>query len=105
MALLLQPLKTKKLTLNNRLVFPPMATVKSGEGGKLSQEILDYYDEKSKGGYISLIIIEHSFVNQQGKASKNQLSVADDNNNEGLKKLASIIQSNGSKAVWKVEVL
>lgn len=99
---LLEPLKTEKLTLNNRLVFPPMATEKSNEGGKLGQGILDYYDEKSKGGYISLIIIEHSFINEQGKASKGQLCVADDRNNEGLKELANVIHKNGSKAVMQI---
>lgn len=90
MAYLLQPLETEKISLKNRLVFPPMATGKSNDG-KLSQELLDYYDEKSKGGYISLMLIEHSYINKQGKASKGQLSVADDENNEGLKKLANII--------------
>lgn len=99
---LLEKLKTEKLTLNNRLVFPPMATEKSSEGGKLGQGILDYYDEKSKGGYISLIIIEHSFINEQGKASKGQLSVEDDRNNEGLKELANVIHKNGSKAVMQI---
>lgn len=54
------------------------------------------------GGYISLIIIEHSFVNEKGRASKGQLSVADDRNNEGLKELASIIHKNGSKAVMQI---
>ena len=102
MAHLLEALKTEKLTLNNRLVFPPMATEKSSEGGKLGQGILDYYDEKSKGGYISLIIIEHSFISEQGKASKGQLSVADDRNNEGLKELANAIHKNGSKAVMQI---
>lgn len=102
MPYLLKPLETKKLKLNNRLIFPPMATEKSGENGKLSQGILDYYDEKSKGGYISLIIIEHSFINQKGKASKSQLSVADDSNNEELKKLADVIHKNGSKAVMQI---
>lgn len=45
MANLLQTLETEKLVLNNRLVFPPMATEKSNEGGKLGQGILDYYNE------------------------------------------------------------
>lgn len=102
MSYLLEPLKTKKITLNNRLIFPPMATEKSEADGKLSQGILDYYDEKSKGGYISLIIIEHSFVNQTGKASKSQLSVASDENNEELKKLADVIHKNNSKAVMQI---
>lgn len=98
---LIKPLEKCKLTLNNRLVFPPMATAKS-DSGLVSKEILDYYEEKSQGGYMSLIIIEHSFITAQGIASKGQLSIAANSNMEGLKKLAEIIHKNGSKAVMQI---
>jgi NADPH2 dehydrogenase len=99
---LLKPLKIGNLELNNRLVMPPMATAKSQVDGKVSEDILDYYKEKSEGGYISLIIIEHSFINVQGKASNGQLSVAEDTDIEGLKKLAKVIKNNGSKSVMQI---
>lgn len=99
---LLKPLNTKRITLKNRLVMPPMATSKAEQDGKVSRNVLDYYAEKSEGGYISLIIIEHSFISQDGKASNNQLSIADDNVVESLKDLAKIIQNNGSKAVMQI---
>lgn len=99
---LLKPLQIGELTLKNRLVMPPMETSKAEVNGKVSKDILDYYEEKSQGGYISLIIIEHSFINQQGKASEQQLSVADKSDVEGLKKIADIIHKNGSKAVMQI---
>jgi len=102
MSYLLKPLENCKLTLNNRLVMPPMATSKSNQDGHVSKDILDYYDEKSDGGYISLIIIEHSFITQKGKASERQLSVADDSIVEELKELANIIHENGSKTVMQI---
>lgn len=102
MSYLNKSLDNCKLILNNRLVLPPMATSKSGDNGEVSKELLEYYDEKSKGGYISLIIIEHSYVNPQGKASKGQLSIADNSDMEGLKKLAKIIQKNGSKVIMQI---
>jgi len=102
MSYLLKPLEQCKLTFNNRLVMPPMATSKSEQDGKVSKEILDYYDEKSQGGYISLIIIEHSFITQKGKASERMLSIAEDSVVEGLKKLSNIIHKNGSKAVMQI---
>ena len=83
MSYLLQSLENCKLTLNNRLVMPPMATSKSDQNGMVSKDILEYYDEKSKGGYISLIIIEHSFITLAGKASERQLSIAEDSTVEG----------------------
>ncbi len=102
MAFLLKPLQAGTLLLNNRLIMPPMATSKSEQDGRASQAILDYYDEKSRGGYISLIIIEHSYVSQQGKASNGQLSVSDDDKVEKLKELSKIIHRNGSKCVMQI---
>ncbi len=102
MKFLHESLKAGSLYLPNRLVMPPMATAKSGKDGMVSPEILDYYGEKSKGGYIGLIIIEHSFISKQGKASKDQLSIADDNVIADLKKLATVIHKNGSKCVMQI---
>lgn len=102
MSNLLKPLKIGNLELNNRLVMPPMATSKSQGDGTVSEDILNYYKEKSEGGYISLIIIEHSFINVQGKASNGQLSVSKDSDIYDLKKLAKIIKDNGSKAVMQI---
>ena len=102
MAYLLEPLKAGRLELHNRLVMPPMATEKSAAGGKVSPGLLEYYDDKSRGGYISLIIIEHSYVRPDGKASDDQLSIADESVIEGLKALAGTIHRNGSKAVMQI---
>lgn len=82
--------------------MPPMATSKSEVDGKVSKDVLNYYAEKSKGGYISMIIIEHSFISQEGKASAQQLSIAEDSVVEKLKELAKTIQDNGSKAVMQI---
>lgn len=102
MSYLLRPLQAGPLTLTNRLVMPPMATAKAEPDGKVSRAILDYYAEKSEGGYISLIIIEHSFIKPEGKASLGQLSVSDDSVVEGLRKLAEVIHRNGSKTMMQL---
>jgi len=102
MSYLLQPLTAGPLTLANRLVMPPMATAKADPDGRVSPELLDYYAEKSAGGYISLIIIEHSYIMPEGKASEKQLSSADDSMIEGLIKLAGVIHRNKSKVVMQL---
>lgn len=102
MTCLNKALEEGKLILKNRLVMPPMATAKSDIDGRINNDVLSYYDEKSKGGFISLIIIEHSFISQTGKASDRQLSIAEDGMVEDLKKLADIIHKNGSKAVIQI---
>lgn len=102
MALLLSPVKAGSLNLSNRLIMPPMATSKADSDGKVSQAILEYYAEKSQGGYLSLIIIEHSFIALEGKASPQQLSIAENSVIENLKKLAQVIQANGTKCVMQL---
>ena len=100
MSYLKKSLDLGKLFLKNRLIMPPMATSNCPDG-IINQGIFDYYKEKSQGGYISLIIIEHSYISKEGRASRNQVSIADDRNNENLKELAKIIQQNGTKAVMQ----
>lgn len=102
MSYLLKPLQVGPLSLSNRLVMPPMATSKAETDGKVSQAILDYYAEKSQGGYISLIIIEHSFITLAGKASPQQLSIAEDSVIDNLKQLVETIHRNGSKCMMQL---
>jgi 2,4-dienoyl-CoA reductase-like NADH-dependent reductase (Old Yellow Enzyme family) len=49
-----------------------------------------------------MIIIEHSFISKEGKASDQQLSVAEDSVTESLRELANVIHNNGSKAVMQI---
>ena len=63
MSILNSPIKIGDLTIKNRLVMPPMATAKATDDGQVTKQICDYYHEKSFGGYIGLIITEHSYVN------------------------------------------
>ncbi len=102
MANLLEPVRIKNVLLKNRLVMPPMATGKALPDGRVSPETLAYYNEKSAGGHIGLVIIEHGYVSPEGKASERQLSVADDAVVAGLKELADIVHVQGSKAVMQI---
>ncbi len=102
MSCLIKPFSEGPLSLPNRLVMPPMGTEKADSSGQVNKEILDYYDEKTRGGYIGLVIVEHSYVSPEGKASPRQLSTADDPTIEGLKRLAGVIHANGSRAVVQI---
>lgn len=102
MARLLEPVKLKNSTIKNRLVLPPMATGKADDQGYVTPSIHDYYAEKTRGGYFGLVITEHAFVSPEGKASKNQMSVAHDSVNESLSSLAKMIHSSGSKALVQI---
>jgi NADPH2 dehydrogenase len=102
MPYLLEPLTVRSMALANRLVMPPMATAKASAEGKVSRALLDYYSEKSRGGYIALVIIEHSYITPEGRANESQLSIADDTVIPGLRKLADSIHRNGSRTAAQI---
>lgn len=99
---LLEPLDIGALTLRNRLVLPPMATSKARPDGSMSDELLAYYDEKSRGGALGLAITEHCFISEQGRNRVGQPSVADDAMVEGLSTLAEVFHGNGVPAVVQI---
>lgn len=94
MSLLGSPIKVGNLELPNRLVMPPIATSKSQEDGEVTEALCEYYAEKSAGGHLGLLITEHSYICQEGKANKGQLSISKDSDVAGLTKLVKAIHQN-----------
>jgi NADPH2 dehydrogenase len=97
-----EPLTIGALTLRNRLVLPPMATSKAHPDGSMSDDLLEYYDEKSRGGALGLAITEHCFISEQGRNRVGQPSVADDAMVDGLSALAGVFHGNGVPAVVQI---
>ena len=99
---------TDRITINgmelmNRLVMPPLTTWKSSASdGEVTYELISHYDEKTRGGYLGLVIMEHAYISQEGKASKGQLSIASDDRIPGLRKLVDTIHGNGVKVVCQI---
>lgn len=102
MGYLHEELIVNTLKLRNRLVMAPVATEKTTGDGRVTNEHIDFYKEKSKNENIGLFIVEHSYISKEGKASPKQISVADDSDIEGLSRIAEVIHSNGAKAVLQI---
>lgn len=96
------PLTLERIRLKNRLVLPPMASSAADEEGLASQELFDYYKKMTAGGHIGLVILEHAYMDPLGKASNNQLSLAQDKAKKNLEKLVKIIHDNGSKVFAQI---
>lgn len=96
-----EPIHIKESDFKNRLIMPPMATSKS-QDGVVTQELLDYYDDKTRGGYFSCVITEHSYVSMQGKADPGQLSISRDSDVEGLRRIVEVIHKNGTKVIAQI---
>ncbi|MBQ4345895.1 MAG: NADH:flavin oxidoreductase [Oscillospiraceae bacterium] len=100
--LLKQPLNIGNLTVHNRLVLPPMASKNSDENGYVTDEMIAYYENICRGGFIGLAIIEHAYIHINGKAGPGQMSVAEDGVIEGLKRLVDTIHGCGSKVICQI---
>jgi NADPH2 dehydrogenase len=99
---LVEPLITRNLMLHNRLVLPPMATSKANPDGSMSDALLAYYDEKSRGGAFGLIITEHCYITRQGMNRVGQPAIADDGTIDGWRRLTETIHGNGSKIAMQI---
>ncbi|MEE3418479.1 MAG: NADH:flavin oxidoreductase, partial [Methanosphaera sp.] len=62
--LLDKELKIKNVTLQNRIVMPPMATEKSDQG-IVTQDQIDYYVKRAQN--TGLVIVEHAYISPEGK--------------------------------------
>ena len=98
--LLKQPISIGSVRLTNRLVMPPLATEKSTSDGIVTDALIQHYERRARGGYIGLIITEHTFIEPLGKASPRQLSLASDAVIPGLAKLVEAIHQVGSTKVF-----
>lgn len=94
-----EPLKIRNITLQNRIVMPPMDR-SSSRDGSVSDDLINHYRERAES--TGLIIIEHEYVSPEGRAHPKQLSMAGDEVIEGYRKLADAIHLEGSYAIAQI---
>lgn len=96
------PVKIGSLELNSRIVMPPMATYYAQDNTTVTEVLLDYYRERAKNPNIDLIITEHAFIELAGRANVGQVSIANDGDVEGLRKLVDAIHEYGCKTFAQI---
>ena len=102
-AKLFKPVKIGKMEVKNRVVMPAVTTFMAGKDGQVNERIVDYYEERAKGG-VGLIIVEGAYVDiTTGQDWERILRVDDDTFIPGLRKLAEAIQSHGAKACLQLQ--
>lgn len=97
-----KPITINQLTINNRLVLPPMAIAKAGILDGASDKVIDYYSERAKLSGVGLIITEHLYVHRQGKAHPGQMSIATDERIDALKSLTDAIHGENVKVFAQI---
>ncbi len=86
------------LALDGRIIMPPMGTYQCSEEGLVTDTVIDYYRARAQNPNVALIITEHSYITDRGKAKARQLSIASDSCIPGLTRLVAAIHAGGAKA-------
>ena len=87
-----QNIQVGNLQLRGRIVMPPMAT-EQADGGLVTPGMGAYYAARAKNPEIGLIITEHSYIEMRGKASRGQVSIAENEAIEGLSTITKAIHA------------
>ena len=94
---LFSPLKIGNVEIKNRICMAPMLMDFGQFDGCTTEQLMDYYEERAKGG-TGLIITEITRVNDvTGGSAFAQLGMSHDYQIEGMAELAKRIHSHGSK--------
>lgn len=95
--MLFSPMKIGNVEIKNRIVMAPMLMGFGQFNGNATEKLINYYEERAKGG-TGLIITEITRVNDlSGASSFGQLSVSKDRNIASLSLLAQRIHRHGVK--------
>ncbi len=89
-----EPLRIGAMEIKNRIVLPPMGTGYSEER-KIGSRIIDYYEARARGG-TGLIITEGIAPGVKSQGPR-QLSLGDDQDLSGWRKLVDAVHRHGAK--------
>jgi 2,4-dienoyl-CoA reductase-like NADH-dependent reductase (Old Yellow Enzyme family)/thioredoxin reductase len=99
---LFEPLPLGAIRLKNRLVMAPMVTNYASPTGEVTERLLDYHAERSRGG-VGLIIVEATCVAfPLGVIFQDQLRADDDRFLPGLEALARRVRADGAAALLQL---
>lgn len=95
--MLFTPMKIGSCEIKNRIVMAPMLMGFGKFDGKPTEKMMDYYEERAKGG-TGLIITEITRINDKtGAAAFAQLSASSDKIIDPLREMADRIHKHGAK--------
>jgi 2,4-dienoyl-CoA reductase-like NADH-dependent reductase (Old Yellow Enzyme family) len=97
-SMLLSPLKIGTMEIKNRFIVPPMGTNFANIDGTVTQQMVDYYTARAKGGF-GLIIVEVTAVDPLGKAIICEAGLWEDSQVEGLSRLVKSVHDAGAKII------
>ncbi len=91
------PITINSLIIKNRLVMSSMVTQYAASNGEVTDQMINYYAERARGG-VGLIMIEATYVERQGNSYRLGLGIDSDAMLPGLTRLTRAIHACGGKA-------
>ncbi len=92
---LFTPFQIKNITLQNRIVLPPLASFLLEKGGEITDRTVEHYRRRAAGGP-AMVMMEACAVTPEGVVSKNQARIDNDRMLEGLSKIAAALKAEGA---------
>lgn len=96
------PIKIGRLNIKNRIVASPTTPNYATSDGLVTEQLLTFYDQKASSG-VGLIIVEGSYISQEGKGYVYQIGIDREETIQGLSKLADTIKKHGCKAFIQLQ--
>ncbi|MBI4189791.1 MAG: FAD-dependent oxidoreductase [Betaproteobacteria bacterium] len=95
---LFQQVNIGVMSVKNRIAMPPMGTGFATKEGLVTEQTLDYYEARARGG-AGLVIVECTCVDfPRGIHALHRLVIHDDSAVPGLTRLAQVIKKHGARA-------
>jgi NADPH2 dehydrogenase len=99
---LFEPLEVGGLRFKNRLIMAPLYLGYAGQGGTVTELLLDHYRLMAQSG-VALVVVENSTIDfNWGSGSSRTIRADTDENLEGLKLLADTIKKQGAQACLQI---
>ncbi len=99
---LFEPFEVGGLKLRNRLTMAPMYLGYAGEGGTVSNLLLDHYRLMAGSG-VAMVVVENATVDYlRGSGANRSIRADTDENLDGLKRLADTIKQEGALACLQI---
>lgn len=98
---LFSPYKIRALHLENRILMPSMGVFLVEADGSVTERTLAYYRLRARGG-AAMVMVEASAVAPEGIVSHHQMRIYDDRFVPQLKRIASAILEEGSRAAIQI---
>jgi 2,4-dienoyl-CoA reductase-like NADH-dependent reductase (Old Yellow Enzyme family) len=94
---LLTPGRIGHVEIRNRIAMPPMTTRLSDDDGHVTDDTVNYYMARVRGG-VGLITVEMASPTKAGRHRRRELGIYDDRFLSGLARLTAAITAGGAKA-------